>query len=237
MLTQAFQSFASTKWHSRHHQNRTQFAAWQARKVSHWLQNALPQVAAYDAPVNHLSALPITDKATLMSNFAGYNTRGISQDQAWDALSSGDKIGDAIVGASTGTSGNRGLFVISEQEQFRWLGTILAKTISDLLWKPQRIAIILPRNTSLYESANKTNRLALKFFAITQGVESWTAQLCAFNPTVIVAPPRILKYFAQADLPLRPVRIFSAAETLDPVDETVITARFGGPLRQIYMAT
>jgi phenylacetate-CoA ligase len=235
MLGEAAKSFASTMWHAR--QNRASFSAWQSRRLSQWLRTAVPRVSAYAGPVHRITDLPITDKTMLMSDFAAYNTAGITADQAWNALAKGQQINDLIIGASTGTTGNRGLFVVSEREQFRWLGTILAKTIPDLLWHPQRVAIILPRGTALYDSANRTRRLALRFFDITQGVASWTDQLCAFDPTVIVAPPRILRHFAEADFPLNPTRVFSAAETLDPVDATIIRVRFGTLLRQIYMAT
>jgi phenylacetate-CoA ligase len=77
----------------------------------------------------------------------------------------------------------------------------------------------------------------LRFFDVTQRVTAWSDQLCTFNPTVIVAPPRILRYFAETDLPVNPTRVFSAAETLDPVDTAITEAQFGSPLRQIYMAT
>ena len=237
MLGEAAKFFASTLWHSRRGQSRATFEAWQARQLAQWLHKAVPRVAAYSHAPEHLDDFPITDKATLMANFGDYNHPSISAAQAWDAPIYKDRLNDFIIGASTGTTGNRGLFVVSEQEQFRWLGTILAKTIADMLWRPQRVAIILPRDTSLSESANQTRHLVLRFSVVAQGVSVWSDQLCTFNPTVIVAPPRILRYFAKMDLPVNPTQVFSAAETLDPVDTAITEAPFGSPLRQIYMAT
>lgn len=164
MLGEAAKSFASTLWHSRRGQSRAAFEAWQAKQLAQWLRTSVPRVTAYHHAPQHLNDLPITDKAMLMANFAAYNRPSISAAQAWDTLNTKDRIDDFIVGASPGTTGNRGLFVVSEQEQFRWLGTILAKTIADMLWRPQRVAIILPRDTSLYESTNQTRHLALLFF-------------------------------------------------------------------------
>ena len=237
MLGEAITAFANTKWRSRHNQSRARFEAWQARAVSEWLTRDVPKAAAYGRPVERLADLPITDKATIMDDFAAYNTHGLSAETAWQTLETGDQIGNAILGASTGTTGNRGLFVISRQEQYRWLGTILAKAIPDLLWRPQRIAVVLPRNTSLYDSANSSKVIDLRFFDISEGPDRWTGAFVDFAPTVIVAPPRMLRHFAEAKLSLRPTRIFSAAETLDPVDRRVIEAYFPGTLGQIYMAT
>lgn len=237
MLTETARAFASTRWHSRAHQSRENFERWQKKRLNTWLQKSVPNVAAFPDPVSRLDELPIIEKADLMGAFDQYNVPRITAQSAWQALSSGDQIGEMIVGASTGTTGNRGLFVISQQEQYRWLGTILAKTMADMVWQPQRVAIILPRNTSLYDSANRTRHLDLRFFDITQGVEAWINALSQFNPTVVVAPPRILRHLAETDVPLSPKRVFSAAETLDSIDETIITDRFGSPLRQIYMAT
>ena len=135
------------------------------------------------------------------------------------------------------TSGNRGLFVISEAEKYRWLGAILAKAAADLLWRGMRVAVILPQNTGLYDSARKSRLIKLAFFDLTLGPESWRDELEAFDPTVIIAPPKILRHFAAEGFRLRPKRVFSAAETLDPVDRPVIENFFQRPLDQIYMAT
>ena len=47
------------------------------------------------------------------------------------------------VGLSSGTSGNRGLFLVGPQEQAKWAGTILAKALPGSLWAEQRIAFFL----------------------------------------------------------------------------------------------
>ena len=177
------------------------------------------------------------DKADLMADFASYNAPGITEAQVRDAMRGDFRIGSRTVGASTGTSGNRGLFVISDAERFRWLGSILAKTMADLLWHRQRVAVILPQGTGLYDSANQFRQIQLKFFDLTAGPTAWRGTLEGFDPTVIVAPPRVLRHLIDQETRLRPTRVFSAAETLDDVDRVVIEAGFEQPLEQIYMAT
>jgi len=109
--------------------------------------------------------------------------------------------------------------------------------VPDLLWRRQRVAVILPQNTGLYDSARKSRRIDLRFFDLTLGPEDWRAALEDFAPTVIIAPPKMLRHFATAGFKLAPLRVFSAAETLDPIDRPVIETFFGRPLDQIYMAT
>lgn len=229
---QAPLSFATTWRLSR--PGRARFERRQQAALNRWLRRAVPQVAAFaDAP-QRLDDLPVMDKATLMGNFAAYNRQGITADQVRAAMARDFRIGPLTVGASTGTSGNRGLFVISEAERFRWLGTILAKAMPDLLWRRQRVAIVLPQGTGLYDSANRVRQIQLKFFDLSR--VDWACAVQRFDPTVLVAPPKVLRHLVEAGAGIRPVRVFSAAETLDPVDRRVIEAGLG-PLGQIYMAT
>ena len=232
MIIEAARSFTSTLLRNRS-RSRTNFEAWQMRQVKRWLAQDVPRVPQYGR-VDQLVDLPVIDKADLMANFEAFNTHAITAEQVRKAMQSDCRIGNLTVGASTGTSGNRGLFVISEQERFRWLGSILAKTIPDMLLRKQRVAILLPQGGALYDSARKA-RIDLAFFSLLDGPETWIEKLEVFNPTVVVAPPKVLRVLSGTRI--TPTRVFSAAETLDPMDRTAIEARFGEPLEQIYMAT
>lgn len=234
-LGEALRSFAVTGWVSC--KSRKDFERWQKRALRRWLDRDLPLAPFYGKAPHHLDELPVTDKALLMAEFERFNICRVSARDAWAAASADGRLGDLTVGASTGTSGNRGLFIISEAEKYRWLGAILAKAVPDLLWRRQRVAVILPQNTGLYDSARKSRRVDLRFFDLTLGPENWRAALEDFAPTVIIAPPKMLRHFAAAGFRLKPVRVFAAAETLDPVDRPVIETFFGRPLDQIYMAT
>ncbi|WP_192258981.1 F390 synthetase-related protein [Mesorhizobium caraganae] len=232
---EAVRAFALTQWLSR--KSRGNFERWQAHALRRFLDRDLPRAPFYGKPPHHLGDLPVIDKATVMANFERFNINGVSAAEAWKARAGYGRIGELTVGASTGTSGNRGLFVISEAEKYRWLGTILAKAVPDLIWRRQRVAVILPQNTGLYESARRSRRIDLGFFDLTRGPESWRAALEDFAPTVIIAPPKILRHFAVEGFRLKPQRVFCAAETLDSVDRPVIETFFRLPLDQIYMAT
>ncbi|RAZ84668.1 CoF synthetase [Mesorhizobium hawassense] len=234
-LAEAAGSFSLTRWVSR--KTRPGFERWQAAALRRFLDRDLPRAPFYGHAPARLADLPATDKALLMGRFEDFNIHGLTATQAWAALARDGRAGPLIVGASTGTSGNRGLFVISEAEKYRWLGTILDKATPDLLWRGMRVAVILPQNTGLYDSARKSRLIKLAFFDLTLGPESWRGALEAFDPTVIIAPPKILRHLSTEHFRLRPKRVFSAAETLDPVDRAVIEDFFRLSLDQIYMAT
>ena len=234
---QALSSFWTTRRLSRPGLSRSGFDRLQARALRRWLDHDLPRVSAYPTAPHHLTDLPITDKATLMADFAAYNRPRITADEVRQALDTDCQVRGHTVGASTGTSGNRGYFVITDAERYRWLGALLAKTLADLLWHPQRVAILLPQDTRLYSSARSIPRLQLRFFPLALGADHWQPALQAYNPTVIVAPPKVLRHLAETRARLTPSRIFSAAETLDPIDRPIIETFFHQPLHQIYMAT
>ncbi|MAS68849.1 MAG: CoF synthetase [Flavobacteriaceae bacterium] len=237
LTLQAVHSFATTYRLGRPSMGRAKFERLQARALKRWLTRSAPKASAFTGASDRLSEFPVMDKAKLMSDFPSYNTLGITAEQVRTAMTHNFRVGTLNVGASTGTSGNRGFFVISNAERFRWLGSILAKAIPDILWQNQRVAIILPQTTNLYDSANSFRQIQLQFFDLTEGPVIWQSRLEAFNPTVIVAPPKILRHIAEQKFQLQPVRIFSTAETLDSIDSSAIMAAFGTQLEQIYMAT
>jgi len=234
-LAEAVGSFALTRWVSR--KSRADFERWQKGALRRFLDRDLPRAPFYGKAPARLTDLPVTDKALVMARFSDFNIHGLAAGDAWVAQAGDGRIGMLTVGASTGTSGNRGLFVISEAEKYRWLGAILAKAAPDLVWRGMRVAVILPQNTGLYDSARKSRLVKLAFFDLGRGPEDWRGALEDFDPTVIIAPPKILRHVATERFRLRPKRVFSAAETLDPVDRPIIETFFRLPLDQIYMAT
>jgi putative adenylate-forming enzyme len=221
--------------------NRREFLIAQRRRLNKWLHSAPGAVPFYaNASYQRLSDLPLMNKERLMAHFADLNTAGITTSQGWEAFDDTRMVGPYHVGASTGTSGNRGLYVISEQERFAWLGAVLAKMLpggfADLIRSPERVAVILPLHTRLYDAADRGTLLRARFFDLTETPEAWTSELEEYDPTLIIAPPRILSWLAQ-NTDVGPDRACSAAEVLDPVDRDLVESAWGITLGQIYMAT
>ncbi|PKP81589.1 MAG: CoF synthetase [Alphaproteobacteria bacterium HGW-Alphaproteobacteria-18] len=218
---------------SRHH-----LLTAQQKRLDKFLAGKAAAVPAFaDFQGLPLGDWPVMDKAALMTDFARYNRLGLTAPEGWAHLEAGTAPKGYAIGASTGTSGNRGLYIVSARERYRWLGTILARALPDFLVRRHRVAIVLPANSRLYDAANESGRLQLRFFDLGQGIDAQFLPLAEFQPTVIVAPPKFLRALSESDTSLAPERIFSGAEVLDGEDRRIIEARFGHKVREIYMAT
>lgn len=234
----AFRAYLRSRWLHKRLNNRKAIKAYHAQalqKLTQHLTSSLPfylQEAAQD-----FGSLPIIDKQILLENYADLNLPNIELETVKAAISNETfKLSRYKIGHSTGTSGNRGYYVISNRERFVWLGTILAKTIPNAIWRRQRVALILPGMSSLYSAARKGSRVDIRFFDLSLGLGAWETELDEFSPDTIVAPPKVLRYLAEAGK-LTAQNIFSGAEVLDPIDQSIIEAKTGKIVRQIYMAT
>jgi len=234
----AAQSFFLCRWRARTIKDRTVLQRYQAKRITALQRHVSMRMAYYEPYRDQPLALwPIIDKGVLLANFAGMNLGGVEASTVRDAIAADkDRVGRFVIGQSTGTSGNRGYYMISDTERFVWLGTILAKTLPDALWRRHRVALALPGLSSLYRSASAGSRIALGFFDLAQPIEKWAADLIHFDPDTIVAPPKVLRWLAERDM-LHAVHIFSGAEVLDPIDRAIVEEASGRIVREIYMAT
>ena len=192
----------------------------------------------------NLEDFPIINKKIFMENFESINTVGISKDEAFKvALASeesrnfSNKIGDISVGLSSGTSGSRGLFLVSEEESRRWAGYILKRMLPKPLLQRHKIAFFLRANSNLYESVNS---LAIKFsfYDLLQPLDEHIQMLNARQPTILIAPAQVLRLLALSDeLSINPKKIISVAEVLEEEDEVLISQRFSQKVHQVYQCT
>lgn len=234
----AASAFALTRWRSRALSDRDGLARYQAARLRA-LQAHVSGTMDYYRPFSGrpFDAWPVIDKSEMTARFDRMNLAGIDAETVRAALAAGqERVGGHVVGQSTGTSGNRGYYLISDAERFVWLGVILAKTLPDALWRRHRVALALPGLSSLYRAAGSGSRISLGFFDLAQGVEAWVDDLTAFAPDTIVAPPKVLRWLAEQGR-LSASTLFSGAEVLDPIDREIIEAATGRVVREIYMAT
>jgi putative adenylate-forming enzyme len=234
----AARAYGLARWRELRLHDRHAVAAYQASQIARLTDDAAGNLAFYRPYRGRTFAdWPVIDKPILLQNFSGMNRAGLSAEQIRAALADGkEQLAGHVIGESTGTSGNRGYYVLDDRERFVWLGTILAKALPDALWRRHRVALAMPGLPPLYRSVTGGSRIKLAFFDLALGPESWAADLDAFAPDTIVAPPKILRWLAERDL-LHAQNAFSGAEVLDPIDRAVIEAAIGHPVREIYMAT
>ncbi|HEY9627843.1 MAG TPA: F390 synthetase-related protein [Coleofasciculaceae cyanobacterium] len=225
---------------------------WQDQQVKQFLRQILPRSPFYQAYYRGLNLqdwrqFPLINKSIMMSNFDRLNTVGISQVEAMEVARKAEEdrnfrstLRGYTVGLSSGTSGNRGLFLVSPAEQQAWAGTILAKALPQSILSHQRIAFFLRANSNLYETVQR-QRIQFEYFDLFQPLEQHIVRLNDYHPTLLVAPASMLRFLAEArsrgELSISPNRIISVAEVLDPLDEQVICQAFDQPVHQIYQCT
>lgn len=194
-----------------------------------------------------LSDFPIMNKKDMMDNFDNLNTKSLKKSDCLDvALKSEESrdfspmVGQVSVGLSSGTSGNRGLFLADATERARWAGIILAKALPKPLPLAQKIALFLRANNNLYTTLT-SKKIQFEFFDLQDELTNHVQRLNQYRPSILVSPPSMLRMLAteaqKGRLKINPLRIFSAAEVLDPIDEAYISHVFKQKVHQLYQCT
>lgn len=225
---------------------------WQERQVQKRLRLVRAHSPFYrelwgDNPLAEWGRFPVIDKAVMMEHFDRLNTAGIRKEEAMETALEAERtrnftpqIGGITVGLSSGTSGSRGLFLVSPDEQAAWAGIMLAKVLPGPLWKPEKVAFFLRANSNLYESIG-SGRLQFAYFDLLEETGKHVERLNSYEAGIWAAPPSVLRQLAEQKrngrLTSAPRRIISVAEVLDPVDAGVIRETFGLPIHQVYQCT
>jgi putative adenylate-forming enzyme len=248
-------SFAEARWRL-DFRNRERLESWQKNQLGRFMRDVLPKAPRYrDMKYSGLSDLPTMDKSAMMDDFKASNTRGIELDEAMTVALQAEEsrdfvpsLGDVTVGLSSGTSGNRGVFLVSRKERLRWAGMILARALPKHLfsrlispWRPPiRIAFFLRANSNLYTTLN-SGRVDFSFHDLLLGVDPAVARLNREQPDLLVGPPSLLFALAaevRADrLSISPSHVISVAEVLENRDAESLEEAFGSCPHQLYQAT
>lgn len=221
--------------------------AYQARQLKRFAQRVLAN-SPYFQPYSSLplTEWPTMDKAVMMANFDRMNTAGLRLEAllACARRSESDrdfspKVGNYSVGLSTGTSGRRGVFVVSPQEQQIWAGGMLAKMLPQGVFAGEKVALFLRADNNLYHSVN--NRwLSLSFYDLFAPFAEHLPQIEREQPTIIVAPAQVLCALADAvergELKLSVKKVISVAEVLEPQDRQRLQRVFA-QVGEVYQAT
>lgn len=204
----------------------------------------------------------IITKSFFLDNFHQFNRFGASKDLCVQIALEAEKNRDFLkhhqlsdengvrydisLGLSSGTSGNRGVFITTSKERVAWAAIILAKMLPVKLFlkalnpfKPRvNIAFFLRANNNLYTSLNAFG-FTLHYFDMTLPYESHLERLDALNPDILVAPASVLYSMAKTKkaggLKIKPNLIISVAEVLE--HQSYIEQQFGTMVRQVYQCT
>lgn len=241
-----------TLWHywrtkRLHFADRADLLAHQERQIRRFARKVL-SCSPYFAPYANspFETWPTMDKALMMANFDAMNTAGLKREAllACARQSEADRdfsprVGRFSVGLSSGTSGQRGLFVVSPREQAVWAGGMLAKMLPAGLMAGEKVALFLRADNNLYHSVD--NRwLSLHFYDLFAPFAEQCARLQQQQPSIIVAPAQVLRALALAvmngELRLTPKKVISVAEVLEPQDRLLLAQVFA-EVGEVYQAT
>ncbi|CAI1689283.1 F390 synthetase-related protein [Serratia proteamaculans] len=227
--------------------DRQSLEAYQAKRLKRFARRVLTK-SPYFSRFNRqaIATWPQMDKALMMEQFDQMNTAGLQRDQLLACARRSEqqrdfspKIGKYSVGLSSGTSGQRGIFVVSPREQSVWAGGMLAKMLPEGLFAGERVALFLRADNNLYHSVN--NRwLSLKFYDLFAPFAEQLSRLEQQAPTIIVAPAQVLRALALAVLAqqirLEVKKVISVAEVLEEQDRQLLAQVFPA-VGEVYQAT
>lgn len=193
-----------------------------------------------------LDAFPLMDKSVMMENFDHMNTAHLPLSAVMNLARGAEATRDFqgtlegyTVGLSSGTSAMRGAFIVSQAEQARWAGVILAKLLPDGIFAGERVALFLRADSGLYQTV-RTPWLTFRFFDLVGQFDVQANKLQDYSPTILVAPAQVLRELAlrvkNQGLELAPKKVVSVAEVLEPQDREIIESVFGR-VHQVYQAT
>ena len=197
-------------------------------------------------------SLPTVDKRAMVAHFDRFNTVGVTQATAQEVAAGAEQSRDfrptlrtsqgqtVTAGLSSGTSGQRGLFLVTEGEIGAWAGVILARALHGLPWQGCRVAFFLRAFSNLYAGVNNP-WLRLRYFDLSQPLDCAVVALNHFRPHLLVGLPSLLTALAAQKaagaLTIVPQRLIAVAEVLEAHDEGQLQESFGVPVQQIYQCT
>ncbi|MEO0471094.1 MAG: F390 synthetase-related protein [Bacteroidota bacterium] len=233
------------KWKSRE-----AFLRWQAKRMARFQRRTLRKSPFYRkllAEGKTLADFPLMNKTDFMGQFNQINTVGLDRDEAMgfaieaeQSRSFNTELDGLTIGLSTGTSGNRGLFVASPRERARWAANIFSRVVKPRLFHKQKVAFILRANSNLYESV-KSILFSFRFIHLSTPLAQIIRELNEYQPGIISGQPSLLRELAFARkegiLKVTPTQIISYAEVLEDQDRKLIEQTFSLQITEVYQCT
>nr|WP_226895548.1 F390 synthetase-related protein [Luteolibacter marinus] len=246
--------FAATRWF-RDTRDRVRLLARQQARLRCFLGKLVTRSPYYRGMPPELSSLPVITKREFLARFDQLNPSGITlQEASAIALRAEQErdfrpqlAGGITVGLSSGTSGSRHVFLVSQADRCRWAGQVLGRMLSPAslrqvlnpFARPLRIAFFLRAGSNLYSTLS-SRRVHFSYFDLTLPFDGLMRRLAELDPEVLVAPATVLAAIARRESEhatgLQPRQVISVAEVLDPRDRQLIEAVFRQPVAQVYQA-
>lgn len=250
--------------------SRRALECWQKKKISAHLKYVAAHSPLYRGKTS-LEEYPVIDKTYMMKHFDQLNTAGVRRKEAEDLAVKAERDRDftpklqpspsrprqpsqkigipqllkgkkgITVGLSSGTSGQQGLFLVSDREKNQWAGYILARFLDRGIMGSYDIAFFMRADSNLYQAVSSRN-IRFHFFDIYRGMEEHTKRLALLKPQILAGQPSVLLLLAEkrhrGALDIHPRMVISIAEVLEKEDERRLKEAFELPvIHQVYQCT
>ena len=200
----------------------------------------------YNNLLKNNQKFPTMQKILFMEFFDSINTVGIKKEEALKLAIESEKTRDfspsingISIGLSSGTSGNRGVFLTSKKEKAIWVGAILDRVIGFSL-KKRKVAFFLRANNNLYQAV-KSRLLSFTFFDLKTPIEEHIKKLMGLKADILVGQPSVLlaiaKSYQLANIKPTFNKIISVAEVLEDDHKEFFKSIFNCPINQVYQCT
>lgn len=234
-----------------HLKSRQAITVFQEKKLTKFSKRTLSKSGFYakyfEGNSFHWSSVPEISRTEFMDHFDEINTLSISKTEAMRVALSSEasrnfkpEINGITVGLSTGTSGKRGLFLISEDERALWTALVMRRVIKPKFFRKQKVAFFLRANSNLYSSV-ASSLFAFEYFDIFKPFDELLVKLNGYQPSILAAQPCILADIAMAQknnkISINPIQIISFAEVLHDADKDFIEKVFNVKITEVYQCT
>lgn len=200
-------------------------------------------------PFNNLDdfyALPVIDKQIMMDNFDQLNTVGLNKQAlltyAIEKERAKDYLGyyqdQYVIGLSSGTSGNKGLYITQKALTKRLPAVFMARgglSIKDL---PLRMLFCLRVFSQGFNDINAP-LIKLNYASTMMEPQELIALINQKKINVLMAPPSFLRtllpFANQIKVKLK--KVVTYAEVLSTIDKAQFTQAFNAPVIEIYQAS
>lgn len=223
----------------RHQQERVSAILAHARRNSRFYSETLDESSGlHDAPV--------IDKSIMMTHFDDINTAGLARDLLIDFKIRQERSGEIglfegrySIGLSSGTTGSRGLTVLSKSERENYGCAIAARSGLPKGIGKVRLLFTLRTNNAAYMEASGVIGPKIIFADYTHSVDELVEIINRKDLNVLAGPPSLLRMVAaNVDKIKRPLKaIISYAEVLDQQTKPLLERHFKAPVVQIYQCS
>lgn len=230
--------------------SREKLLRYQQKRLKKFQNQVLQKSPYYRALIKQgydIDSFPQIGKKEFVESFDQINTVGLKATESFDFAIKAEQdrnfsgeLNGITVGLSSGTSGNRSLFLASAKERAKWAANVFSRVVSPRFLQKQKVAFILRADSNLYSSVS-SSAFQFRFLHLATPLPDLIQELNAYQPDILSAQPSLMVLLAHAkcsgNLFISPKQIISYAEVLDDMDRRQIEKAFGKIITEVYQCT